>query len=713
MWITANKQFNNSRLPVFLKHFKLENKLVKCELNISALGVFNININGQEINDYFMPGWSNYNKYVHLCTYDITSFLKSDNLIQITLANGWYSGKLGYTRKTNVYGAINALFANIKLYFCDGSSLVINSDNTWKVGLSKIVSSSFFDGERVDFTPLTNLYEELPFAEEYDKQIEFKPYTYEPTKEIGEIVPEVIFSDNNTLRLDFKQNFAGFITLTAKGEKGTEITINHAEMLDENGNLYVENLRQAKACDSLILSGSSDTFKPKFTFHGFRYAQINLPNGATVTNIKGVVLSQDINYHGKFECSNDIINQIYSNALWGQKGNFISIPTDCPQRDERLGWTGDAQVFCNTAMFNADCNNFIANYLDLIRADMLENGRITSFVPFFVEPSASTAGVPGWADAICVIPYTHYIHYQDKSVIEKNLPFAIKHLEYYLSKCDNYLINIENPFGDWLSVKKADDICVISQCFLGLSALLISKMHAILGDSEGEQKYLEIYNKAKTAFRNNYFKNGLITGDSQTVYALALSTKFVSPSEIHNAFLQSVNREDNKLTTGFIGVKHLLPSLCEIGEVDLAYKIIKQTEYPSWGYTIMQGATTIWERWNGYTKENGFETPSMNSFNHYSLGSCVEWLYSYVLGIKLQENGNIVISPALSKELEWAKGEYQSINGKIFVEWKIENGNYIVTINADEKVEFLYDFNKEIIELKQENNTLTAVIKGE
>ena len=660
-----------------------------------------------------MPGWSNYNKYVHLCTYDITSFLKSDNLIQVTLANGWYSGKVGYTRKTNVYGAINALFANIKLYFSDGSTLVISSDSSWKVGLSQIVSSSFFDGETVDFSPIANLYDNLPFAEESDKQVEFKPYTYEPTKEIGEIVPEVIFSDNNTLRLDFKQNFAGFITLTAKGEKGSEITINHAEMLDENGNLYTENLRQVKACDSLILSGNVDNFKPKFTFHGFRYAQINLPKGASVSNIKGVVLSQDINYHGKFECSNEIVNKIYSNVLWGQKSNFISIPTDCPQRDERLGWTGDAQVFCNTAMFNADCNKFFANYLDLIGADMLENGQIPSFAPFFVEPSVSTVGVPGWADAICVIPYTHYIHYQDKSVIEKSLPFAIKHLEYYLSKCDNYLINIENPFGDWLSVKKADDICVISQCFFGLSALLISKMHAILGDSEGEQKYLEIYNKAKTAFRNNYFKNGLITGDSQTVYALSLSTQFVSPSEIRNAFLQSVKREDNKLTTGFIGVKHLLPSLCEIGEVDLAYKIIKQTEYPSWGYTIMQGATTIWERWNGYTKENGFETPGMNSFNHYSLGSCGEWLYSYVLGIKLSQNGKIVISPALSKELEWAKGEYQSINGKIFVEWKIENGNYIVTINADEKVEYLYNFNKEIIELKQEDNKLVAVIKGE
>ncbi len=714
MWITTNKQFSASRLPVFYKSFKIEKNLVKCEIDISALGVFNIKINGKEIPEYFMPGWTNYNKYVHLCTYDITAYLKQNNLIEITLADGWYSGKLGYTRKSKVYGEQNAIFAQITLYFTNGEKQVIKTDSSWRVGLSQIVNSSFFDGERVDFNAINNEYNSLPFALIYDKQIEFKPYTYQSVKEMGELIPEVIYSDNSTIRLDFKQNFAGFITLTAMGEKGSEITIKHAEMLDESGNLYFENLRQVKANDSLILSGGKDNFNPKFTFHGFRYAEISLPKCAKVWDIKGVVLSQDINYHGKFECSNPLINKIYQNVLWGQKSNFISIPTDCPQRDERLGWSGDAQVFCGSAMFNADCNKFFANYMQLLREDMLENGKVTSFVPFFIEPSVSTAGVPGWADAICVIPYTHYLHYRDKSIIEQNLPYAIKHLNYYLSKCDNYLINIENPFGDWLSAKKADDIPVINQCFLALSALLVSKMHLILGDLNGEREYLNIYENAKTAFRNNYFKNGLITGDSQTAYALSLATGLVSPSEIAKAFINSVRSEGDKLTTGFIGVKHLLPALCEVGATDLAYKIIKQTEYPSWGYTIEQGATTIWERWNGYTKENGFEKPSMNSFNHYSLGSCAEWLYSYVLGIKLSDNGIITISPALSKQIEWARGEYQTPNGKIFIEWKLnQEGNYLIEVKADKSLNYLYNFNKPIIKLNQQKNKLTVILKGE
>ncbi|MBR3864649.1 MAG: family 78 glycoside hydrolase catalytic domain [Clostridia bacterium] len=713
MWITTNKQFSTSRLPVFYKTFKIEKNLVKCELNISALGIFNIKINGQEILDYFMPGWTNYNKYVHICNYNITSYLKQNNLIEITLADGWYSGKLGYTRKSKVYGEQNAIFANLNISFSDGSTKTIQTDNSWRVGLSQIVNSSFFDGERVDFNPIINDYNSLPFAIELKKKVEFKPYSYEPIKEISEIIPQIIYSDNSLIRLDFKQNFAGFITLKAQGQRNSEISIKHAEMLDENGNLYYDNLRQVKANDTLILSGEVNDFKPKFTFHGFRYAEISLPKGAKVWDIKGVVLSQNINYQGKFECSNPIINKIYQNVLWGQKSNFISIPTDCPQRDERLGWTGDAQVFCNSAMFNADCNNFFANYLQLIREDMLENGKTTSFVPFFVEPSVSTAGVPGWADAICVIPYNHYLHYKDTSIIEQNLPYAIKHLNYYLSKCTNYLIDIENPFGDWLSVKKADDVLVINQCFFALSALLVSKMHLILGDLKGEKEYFGIYQMAKNAFRANYLKNGKINGDSQTAYALSLYAGLVSSTEIATAFINSVKREGDKLTTGFIGVKHLLPALCEVGATDLAYKIIKQTEYPSWGYTIEQGATTIWERWNGYTKENGFETPSMNSFNHYSLGSCAEWLYSYVLGIKLKENEVLTISPAFSKQIDWARGEYQTINGKIAVEWQVQNGNYLVTINADENVKFLYNFNKQIIKLKQQNNSLTAVLKGE
>ena len=714
MWIVRDLEKRNNRLPVFYKQFHVENDLESCVMQISALGVFHIKINGAAIEEYFMPGWTNYNKYVHLCHYDLTKYLQKDNLLEITIADGWYSGRLGYTKKARVYGVVKALFAELVLSYQDGTKETIVTDETWRVGASNIVKSSFFDGETIDLRTRERKLEKLPFAIKYDYTTRFEKYDYEPTVKIDELTPSVLYQKGNVTVLDFKQNFAGFLTFDVEGENGAEITIKHSEILNEDGTPYYENLRSVLATDKVILSGKKEKFAPTFTFHGFRYAEIEIRGKANISNVKGVVLSQDIEYGGKFTCSDKIINAVFHNALWGQKGNFISIPTDCPQRDERLGWTGDAQVFCSSAMFNSDCNRFFANYLRLIRADILPDGKIPSFVPFFIPVSVSTAGVPAWADSICVIPYTHYLHYGDVEIIKTNLPYAVKHFDYYLTQSENYLLKVQNPFGDWLSTEKADDIDAISQCFFGLSALLISKMYDIVCEAEKADVYMKMYDGIKRAFKHHYvLEDGRLAGDSQTIYALSLSVGFMTAKEIKTHFIKSVERAGWKLTTGFVGVRHLLPALCDVGEVDLAYKIIKETEYPSWGYTIKQGATTIWERWNGYTKENGFETPSMNSFNHYSLGSCVEWLYSYVLGIKLSVDKEICISPAFSKELSFAKGEYKAKNGKIWVEWKYSDEKYHLTVKAEKGLNFDYNFDgKEILSLARCENELSVVLKA-
>ncbi len=714
MWIVRDLEKTNKNVAVFYKKFSIEKPVKKGLLKISALGIFNVKINGREIEEYFMPGWTNYNKYVHMCSYDVTEWLKEENLVEIMVAEGWYSGRLGYGKGPDVYGEINALFAEISLDFKDGSHQTVSTDETWRVGDSKIVKSSFFDGETVDFTTPAHVdFSDLDFAKSYDVKVPFRDYDYEPVVKIDYLKPDILWDKDGVVRLDFKQNFAGFIRCTVKGKRGTEILVKHAEVLNDDGTLYYDNLRSAKAEDRIILSGGEDHFEPKFTFHGFRYAEICYSGEVEITNIEGVVLSQDLTYHGKFECSDEIVNAVYRNALWGQKGNFISLPTDCPQRDERLGWTGDAQVFCNSAMFNSDCNRFFVNYLRLIQADILPDGKVPSFVPFFIPVSVSTAGVPGWADSICIIPYYHYLHYRNKDVLTENLPFCMQHFQYYLAKSEKYLLKVQNAFGDWLSVERADDAEVISQCFFGLTANLISKMFAILGDEENAEKYACYYQKIKHAFRENYlYKYGEIKGDSQTVYAFSLAVGFVNVSEIKSHFIASLARTDYKLTTGFIGVKFLLPALCEIGETDIAYKIMKRTDYPSWGYTVKHGATTIWERWNGYTEEHGFETPNMNSFNHYSLGSCVEWLYSHVLGIKLTENGGICIAPSLSSELSFAKGEYRSCQGKICVEWKYEEGKYHFNVRADKGVKFSYDFgDRDVLFVEMQEGVLNAIIK--
>ena len=714
MWIIQNNtEKTKKHLPVFYKQFKAEKAVEKCLLSVSALGIFSIKINGVEIDDYFMPGWTNYNQYVHLCHYDITRYLQEDNLLEITLADGWYAGRLGYTKEAKIYGEQTALFAKLQLRYLDGSELGLETDGSWRVGDSKIVCSSFFDGETVDFrTPRVDV-QTLPFASEYAMQIPLEEYAYQPVKKVGELIPKVMYQDEKVIRLDFGQNFAGFITLIAEGEAGVEILLKHAEILTDDGELYYENLRSVEATDRLILSGGKDFFDPKFTFHGFRYAEIFLGGKAKISQIKGVALSQQLEYHGRFSCSDPIVNAIFQNTLWGQKGNFISIPTDCPQRDERLGWTGDAEVFCNSAMFNSDCDAFFDNYLKLIRTDILPDGKIPSFVPFFIPVSDSTAGVPGWADAICVIPYTHYLHYGRADVLRENLPYAEKHVEYYLRNSEQYRLNVINTFGDWLSVERADDVDSISQCFFGLSAMLVSKMAGVLGETEKAERYMEIYRGAKEAFRRDYIAaDGKLAGDSQTIYAFALSVGYVTVEEVKAHFLASIQRAGGKLTTGFIGVKYLLPALCEIGETELAYRLIRETEYPSWGYTILNGATTIWERWNGYTKEHGFETPTMNSFNHYSLGSCVEWLYSHVLGIKLSLDGSISISPSLSKQLAFAEGEYKTRKGKISIAWKYKDEKFYFTVEADSNVVYTYDFSdREIVSLQRHGNSLCAILK--
>lgn len=693
MWINRESLTENDGLPVFVKSFNVEKGLKNCSLKITATGIFNVNINGHEIPDRFMPGWSNYKKHIDLCSYDLTQYIASgENELKITVANGWYSGKLGYGNKTNVFGNEKRLFAELTLTYADGSTEKIETDESWKIASSDVVFADFFDGETIDARRRGNAQNNQKPAEHAEKSdftVPLRPYDREPARVIARIEPKIIYADEKISRYDFGYNFAGVIRVTAKGKSGERIVAKYGETTDENGEVYTANLRRAKCTDVFILSGGKDTFEPKFTYHGFRYAELKKSAGTEIVSTEGLAISQDIEYYGSFECSNEVMNGVYRMALRGQKSNFISIPTDCPQRDERLGWTGDAEVFCNSAMFNADCDLFFKNYLSLVREDALPDGKIPSIVPFYMGISDNTAGVPGWGDCITVIPYFHFLHYRDLSAAEDNLPAAEKWIGYYLSKSENYLTKITNNFGDWLSVNGDTDPDVINQCFFGYSALLTAKLCEILKKDEKRDTYTEIYENCRRAFRENYYKDGRISCDTQTAYAFAYVAGYLSKEETLARLPEIIRENGGGLTTGFIGSRFILPALCDIGETELAYEIISRTEYPSWGYMLKNGATTVWERWNGYTKEHGFEDPEMNSFNHYSLGSCVEWLYSYVLGIKLSAKTDVVkIDPSFGKKIAFARGGTRLKGGKIFVSWKRENGAIILQVTADEGVRY-------------------------
>ena len=688
MWIKQSKEAKNGGLPSFIRTFGLKKGLGHAELAVTATGIFSAKINGSEILDLFMPGWTNYNKYINLCVYDITGFLARDNTIEVTVANGWYRGKLGCCTKTDVYGDELRLFARVKLCYKDGEEEIIETDEKWLTTVSEVVSADFFDGETIDARRLKNIEKPRYKAIKTDFSAAMSEYSYEAARVKEVIPPKTIYESDEVIRYDFGKNFAGNVRFKAKGNEGDKIIVKYAEVLNSDGSLYTENLRRAKCTDELILSDKEYLFDPKFTYHGFRYAEIRKSKTAKISELKGLLVTQDIDYYGSFECSDEVINGVYAMAKNGQKSNFISIPTDCPQRDERVGWTGDAEVFCNSAMFNADCEKFFRNYLKLIRTDILPDGKIPSFAPFHVPVSPTTAGVPGWADCVSVIPYFHYLHYRDREVVKENIAAAETWVNYYIKNSENYLVNIRNEFGDWLSVDNKTDKNVINQCFFGYSSLLLSKMCKIVEDEEKRKKYAEIYERAKTAFLKHYYKYGKVESDTETAYALAYSVGFLTAEEIKKRLPEAV-RKAGCLTTGFIGIRFILPTLCDIGESELAYELIAKKDYPSWGYMLENGATTVWERWNGYTKENGFEDPEMNSFNHYSLGSCVEWLYSYVLGIKLADDTDeVTVKPTISDKLAFAKGGTRIKGGKIYVCWERKGNSITLEVAADDGVKY-------------------------
>ena len=716
MWIKCKDEFRNEGLPVFVKIFTVKKRLIRCELKITATGIFGVKVNGKTLSDRFMPGWSNYRKHIDVCTYDITEYLTdgSENEIAVTVANGWYSGKLGYGNKTNVFGKEKRLLASIFLVYENGDTEKIESDESWKTIVSDVVSADFFDGEIID-AGRRKAMKQSGNAVKAEFSVPLQNYEREPVCVTERIKPQLVYGDETTLRYDFGYNFAGGVKVIAKGRKGSRIVVKYGETLDENGNVYTANLRRAKCTDEFILSGEEDVFEPEFTYHGFKYAELRKTRETEILSIEGAVFSQNINYYGKFECSDEVTNGVWRMALRGQKSNFISIPTDCPQRDERLGWTGDAEVFCNSAMFNADCNLFFKNYLKLVREDALPDGKIPSIVPFYMPLADNTAGVPGWGDCITVIPYFHYLHYRDKSVIVDNFPVAEKWIAYYLAKSENYLTKITNNFGDWLSVHGDSDPDVINQCFFGYSVALMAKMCEILGLHNKSIAYRELFGKCKKAFRENFYHDGRIRSDTQTMYAFAYIAGYLSKEETAARLPEKIRENGGGLTTGFIGTRFLLPALCDIGETKLAYSLIMRTEYPSWGYMLKNGATTVWERWNGYTRENGFEDPEMNSFNHYSLGSCVEWLYSYVLGIKLSpETEKVMINPSFCELLSFAKGETQLKSGKISVYWKYENASVCLEVKADDGIEYeIDDTGKKIISMIRTGNDTIAVFRAQ
>jgi alpha-L-rhamnosidase len=479
--------------------------------------------------------------------------------------------------------------------------------------------------------------------------------------------------------LDLGRNMVGWVRLKVEGEAGTRVTLRHAKALNPDGTIYTTNLRSARATDHYVLGGDGEeVYEPRFTFHGFRYVEVT-----------GRVVHSATPPSGSFECSSRMVNKLQENIVWGQRGNFLSVPTDCPQRDERLGWMGDAQVFVRTASFNMDVAAFFEKWMVDVEDAQSPEGAFPDVAPMLKGSGLIdlTGGAPAWGDAGVIVPWTIYRTYDDTRIVERHYDAMARWME-YLYRANPDLIRknrMGNNYGDWLS-PKGDHTPkhLLATAYWAYDAKLMAEMAEATGRQEDAEEYRDLNERIKAAFQAAYVSpDGRIEGDTQTCYLLALHMELL-PEELRSAaaehLVRTIEREDWHLSTGFVGVGYLCPVLTEAGYTGVAYRLLENETHPSWGYTIRNGATTIWERWDGWTEEKGFQSPNMNSFNHYSLGSVGEWLYRYVAGIDLGEPGygRIVIRPRPGGNLTHASGAYDSVRGRISSSWKIEDNQFVL-----------------------------------
>jgi alpha-L-rhamnosidase len=622
----------------------------------------------------------------------------------VTLGDGWYRGRLQMGR--NVYGDKLALLAQIEVVYQDGKREVITSDKDWKVSTGPILFSSIYDGELYDARLEMNDWSRATFDDSAWTSVKVINHRKDflvapagpPVKRIEELKPVKIFTTPAGLTVvDMGQNMAGWIRLEVQGPAGTRIKLRHGEVLDMAGNFYTENLTTAKQTVEYILKGQGqEIYEPQFTFQGFRYVAVEgWPGELSLDDLTGVVIHSDFKVTGTFECSNRMINQLQHNITWSQKGNFLDIPTDCPQRCERLGWTGDAQVFARTACFNGDLAAFYTKWLVDLYYDQQPNGS----VPFTV-PSIREYASAGWGDAATVVPWTVYLCYGDKRILEKQYSSMKGWVDYIAAGAgESYFWTRDFTFGDWLSFSSdrpdypgaTTSKDLVRQAYFARSTDLVQRAAKILGKTDDAEKYEALLAKVKKVFQDEFLTpNSRVSSDTQTAYSLALMFDLLPVDKRAKAAQRLAGKVDEfgHITTGFIGTPLICHALSENGYPDRAYRLLNRTDYPSWLYAVTKGATTIWECWNSIKPDGSFREGG-SSFNHYAYGAIGEWLYRVVAGIELDEQNpgykHIIIQPTPGGGLTYAKASYDSIHGKIATDWRLDDNCFklAVTIPAN------------------------------
>lgn len=691
--------------PATMYRKDFESKTVKsATAYVTALGLVDLHLNGARVTeDLFTPGWTDYNQRLYTRAFDVTSKVKAgSNCIAAELGDGWYSGYIGWNLERDHYGTQPQFLVQLELEYADGTKSTIISDESWQAKASPTIEQDFLMGEAFDSRKLESGWNQpghkgndwgtATLANAPKTQLQNFPgvpvRAYETRKPIS-IKP----SGDDKYILDFGQNLAGFARIKSSAKSGQHIKLQFVEVLNQDGSVYLANLRGARAIDQFIGNGKTETWEPRFTFHGFRYVEVSgWGSQPKPDDIQAVAISSATPEVGTFTSSDPMLNQLSSNAWWTQKMNFIDIPTDCPQRDERLGWTGDAQAYIRTAAYYSDVQTFFNKWLTTLDDAQDSAGNFPKVAPVVM---AQDDGGPAWADAGVICPWAIYEFYGDKRQLAEHYPAMKKFVDFMKNRSKPSLLPPDqfHCFGDWLQINANTPNQVIYTAYFAGSTQIVAKAAAVLGHAEDAKTYSKLADEIKAAFNKEYVSaDGKVRGETQCSYVLALGFDLLDESQATQAanhLVADIESRGWHLSTGFVGTRDLMHVLSKIKRNDVAFRLLHNKTFPSWGFEIENGATTIWERWDGWTPKRGFQDEGMNSFAHYAYGAVMQWVFENIGGIKPSGAGfsHITIAPQIDPNLTHATTTYNSIRGEIKTSWKIENAilKLTVTIPANSK----------------------------
>ncbi|HVU22902.1 MAG TPA: glycoside hydrolase family 78 protein [Opitutus sp.] len=713
-WITPSGEQaagKSDPAPLLRKEFHLGGPVRAARLYITGLGLYEAELNGRRVGRAVLtPGWTSYDHRLQYQTYDVTDLLQAgDNALGVTLGNGWYRGPLTWDLKRKIYGDRVALLAQLHVTYADGHTAVVGTDDSWKTATGPILLSDIYAGERYDARLERAGWSRAGYDDRDWKPVQLLEHTKEvlvaplapPIRPVEEIKPiAILHTPAGDTVVDLGQNLVGHVRLKVRGAAGTTVTLRHAEVLDKAGNFYTANLRGAAETVAYTLKGGGEeVYEPHFTFQGFRYVAVaGYPGELTADAVTGIVVHSDLPATGTWESSNPLLNQLQHNIAWGQKGNFLGVPTDCPQRDERLGWTGDAQAFARTAAFNMQVAGFYANWLRDLAADQ-RDGAVPFVVPDVLnrgKPDVATSS--GWGDAATIVPWTTYLVYGDRRLLETQYPSMKAWVEYIRARAHDNLWNTGFHFGDWLAYATNSPAYpgattgkdLIATAFYAHSTRILAQAAAVLGKTDDARTYSDLFERIRAAFNHEFVTPAGRVGEAtQTAYVLALKFDLLPESERANAAARlaaDVHGFQGHLTTGFLGTPHLCRVLSDFGQTPTAYALLLQQTYPSWLYPVTQGATTIWERWDGQKPDGTFQDPGMNSFNHYAYGAIGDWMYSVVAGLDLDPAEpaykHILIQPQPGGGLTFVRASLATQYGEVVSAWKREHGRFELTVRV-------------------------------